>query len=139
MFSGMSTHSVDSKGRIVLPAKFREALGDSFYVAKGFKTNCIQVMSKERFDEINEKIMELPANKVIALQYAFTATAAEVTPNASGRIQLPQTLRELAGIEGDAVVIGMNKCIEIWNFEKYKEFTASLSDVLDEALDMLRL
>ena len=139
MFSGMSTNSVDSKGRIVLPAKFREALGESFYVAKGFKTNCIQVMSKERFDEINEKIMELPANKMMALQYAFTATASEVAPNASGRIQLPQTLRELAKIEGEAVVIGMNKCIEIWNLEEYKKFTASLSDVLDEALDMLRL
>ena len=139
MFSGMSTNSVDSKGRIVLPAKFRDALGESFYVAKGFKTDCIQVMSKERFDEINEKIMELPANKMMALQYAFTATASEVTPNASGRIQLPQALRELAKIEGEAVVIGMNKCIEIWNLEEYKKFTASLSDVLDEALDMLRL
>ena len=96
MFSGMSNHSVDAKGRIVLPAKFREELGESFYIARGFGNPCIQAMSKEQFDVLSSRIMELPADKAMALQYSFTATAVEVAPNASGRVMLPQALREFA-------------------------------------------
>ena len=98
MFSGMSNHAVDAKGRIVLPAKFREELGSSFYIARGFGNACIQAMSTEEFGKLSAKIMELPADKAMALQYAFTATAVEVSPNASGRVMLPQALREYAVI-----------------------------------------
>ena len=62
MFSGMSNHSVDSKGRIVLPAKFREELGESFYIARGFGNACIQAMSTEQFNSISAKILELLAD-----------------------------------------------------------------------------
>ena len=72
MFSGMSNHSIDAKGRIVLPAKFREELGESFYLARGFGNECVQVLSKEQFNAISEKIQALPANKAMALQYVFT-------------------------------------------------------------------
>ena len=60
MFSGMSNHSIDAKGRVVLPAKFRDELGDTFYVAQGFGTPCIQVMSKEVFEHFCSQIMQLP-------------------------------------------------------------------------------
>lgn len=109
MFSGMSNHSIDAKGRIVLPAKFREELGETFYIARGFGNRCIQVMSIDEFNSISAKIQELPADKAMALQYTFTATAVEVSPNAQGRVIIPQTLREFAEIESDALVIGMNK------------------------------
>ena len=79
MFLGTSDHSIDAKGRIVLPAKFREELGDTFYIAKGFDSPCVQVMSTEQFERIIANIKELPADKARALQYAFTATAAEVS------------------------------------------------------------
>ncbi len=139
MFSGMSNHSVDSKGRIVLPAKFREALGERFYLARGFGNACIQAMSAEQFDAISARILELPADKAMALQYTFTATAVEVSPNASGRVMIPQTLREFAGIEGDALVIGMNNRIEIWSGKRFEQFVDSQKDVITEALGMLRL
>ena len=139
MFSGMSNHSVDSKGRIVLPAKFREALGERFYLARGFGNACIQAMSAEQFDAISARISELPADKAMALQYTFTATAVEVSPNASGRVMIPQTLREFAGIEGDALVIGMNNRIEIWSGKRFEQFVDSQKDVITEALGMLRL
>lgn len=139
MFSGMSNHSVDSKGRIVLPAKFREELGESFYIARGFGNDCIQAMSKEQFDSISERIQELPVKKAMALQYSFTATAVEVSPNASGRVMLPQALREFAEIEGDALVIGMDNRIEIWSAKRFEEFIESQKDTIAEALDMLRL
>lgn len=139
MFSGMSNHSVDSKGRIVLPAKFREELGERFYLARGFGNACIQAMSAEQFDAISARILELPADKAMALQYTFTATAVEVSPNASGRVMIPQTLREFAGIEGDALVIGMNNRIEIWSSKRFEQFVDSQKDVITEALGMLRL
>ena len=75
MFSGMSNNSIDAKGRVVLPAKFRDELGETFYVAQGFGTPCIQVMSKEVFEHFCSQIMQLPANKAMILQYTFTATA----------------------------------------------------------------
>ena len=139
MFSGMSNHSVDAKGRIVLPAKFREELGESFYIARGFGNPCIQAMSKEQFDVLSSRIMELPADKAMALQYSFTATAVEVAPNASGRVMLPQALREFAKIEGDALVIGMNNRIEIWSGKRFEQFIESQKDTIAEALTMLRL
>ncbi|MBQ1453120.1 MAG: division/cell wall cluster transcriptional repressor MraZ [Ruminococcus sp.] len=139
MFSGMSNHSVDAKGRIVLPAKFREELGESFYIARGFGNPCIQAMSKEQFDVLFSRIMELPADKAMALQYSFTATAVEVAPNASGRVMLPQALREFAKIEGDALVIGMNNRIEIWSSKRFEQFIESQKDTIAEALTMLRL
>ena len=139
MFSGMSNHSVDAKGRIVLPAKFREELGESFYIARGFGNPCIQAMSKEQFDVLSSRIMELPADKAMALQYSFTATAVEVAPNASGRVMLPQALREFAKIEGDALVIGMNNRIEIWSSKRFEQFIESQKDTIAEALTMLRL
>ena len=139
MFSGMSNHSVDSKGRIILPAKFREELGNSFFVARGFGNTCIQAMSAEQFNAISQKILELPADKAMALQYTFTATAVEVTPNASGRVMLPQALREFAGIEGDALVIGMNNRIEIWSGKRFEQFIESQKETIAEALTLLKL
>ena len=138
MFSGMSNHSVDTKGRIVLPAKFREELGESFIIARGFGNACIQAMSAEQFGKLSAKIMELPADKAMALQYTFTATAVEVSPNASGRVMIPQTLREFAGIEGDALVIGMNNRIEIWSSKRFEQFVDPKGHIA-EALTLLRL
>ena len=139
MFSGMSNHSIDAKGRIVLPAKFREELGESFYLARGFGNECVQVLSKEQFNAISKKIQALPANKAMALQYVFTASAVEVTPNAQGRVIIPQTLRDFAGLEGEALVIGMNTRLEIWSKKKFDSFMASQNDVISEALALLTL
>lgn len=139
MFSGMSNHSIDSKGRIVLPVKFREELGDTFYLAKGFGNSCIQAMSVQRFEEINEKILALPADKAMVLQYTFSATAVAVSPNGQGRVIIPQALREFADIKDDAIVIGMNNRIEIWSKSKFDVFIASQQDNIAEALSMLRL
>ncbi len=139
MFSGMTNHSIDSKGRIVLPAKFREELGESFYLARGFGNRCVQAMSTEQFNALCDKIMKLPADKAMALQYTFSATAVQVTPNAQGRVGIPQNLREFAGIEDDALVIGMNTRVEIWSQIKFDEFMASQKDTIAEALTMLTL
>lgn len=137
MFIGMTNHSIDSKGRIVLPAKFREELGETFYVLRCLDTPGIQVMSAEDYKSINEQISALPMHKARLLQYTFAATASEVTPNAQGRIMIPQPLRDYAGIEDEAIVIGMYDHLEIWNREKYEEYRASNSGDFSEALEAL--
>ena len=82
MFSGMTNHSIDAKGRIVLPAKFREQLGETYYLARGFGNKCIQVMSSEQFNAMCEKILALPANSPWLFNTPLTLLAVEVTPNA---------------------------------------------------------
>ena len=138
MFTGTSFHSIDSKGRIVLPLKFREELGEAFYITKGF-TDCVQVMSKEQFEHLRQQIRMLPANSAMSLQYVMISPAVEVSPNSQGRIPIPQTLRETAGLEKDAVVVGMDTRVEIWDKERFDKFILSQQQNLNEALGMLRL
>ena len=138
MFSGMSVHSVDAKGRIVLPQRFREALGDEFYVTNGFSNN-IQIMSVEEFNRLKDQIRELPAKSAMALQYVLLSAATLVSPNSQGRIQLPQKLREDSAIEGEAVVVGMDTRIEVWNKERFDRFIDDKKKDLDDALQLLRI
>ena len=120
-----------------MPAKFRDELGETFYVAQGFGTPCIQVMSKEVFEHFCSQIMQLPANKAMILQYTFTATAVEVSPNSQGRVQLPQTLRENAKLDSDALVIGLNNRIEIWSKSVFEDYVNSQKDQLADAVGSL--
>lgn len=138
MFSGMSVHSVDAKGRIVLPQRFREALGEEFYVTNGFSSN-IQIMSVEEFNRLKDQIRELPAKSAMALQYVLLSAATLVSPNSQGRIQLPQKLREDSAIEGEAVVVGMDTRIEVWNKERFDQFIDDKKKDLDDALSLLRI
>ena len=138
MFSGMSVHSVDAKGRIVLPQRFREALGEEFDVTNGVSIN-IQIMSVEEFNRLKDQIRELPAKSALALQYVLLSAATLVSPNSQGRIQLPQKLREDSAIEGEAVVVGMDTRIEVWNKERLDQFIDDKKKDLDDALQLLRI
>lgn len=138
MFSGKSIHSIDSKGRIVLPAKFREELGNEFYLVQGFDNCCIQAMSVELYESICAKILELPANYSRALQYTFSGTAQNVSPNAQGRVLIPLSLRQFAMISDEALVIGMNNRIEIWNKEKFDEFMGTQQGNIAQAMLLLK-
>jgi MraZ protein len=138
MFSGMSVHSVDAKGRIILPLKFREELGEEFYITSGFSDN-VQIMSVDEFNRLREQIRQLPANKALALQYLLLSAATLVKPNSQGRIQIPQKLREDSFIEGEAVVVGMDTRIEVWNKDKFDEFMADQKkEFIGDALELLR-
>ena len=142
MFTGITYQSMDSKGRVILPQKFRDELGDSFYVTNGFndKFRCIQIMSVDQFDRLRNQIRELPAVRALKLQYILVAPATEVSPNSQGRVQIPQALREGAGFKKDLVVLGMDTRIEVWDKEAYDEFMReTMQESFDEALELLRL
>ncbi|MBR2280076.1 MAG: division/cell wall cluster transcriptional repressor MraZ [Ruminococcus sp.] len=138
MFSGITSNNIDSKGRIVLPARFREELGDSFIITRGF-LDCIQVLSIPEFEGLRKKIKEMPANMALKLQYRIVATAVEVSPNSQGRISIPANLRKAAGLEKTAAVVGMDSRVEIWNEDKFNEMVSTNDETMGAALELLML
>ncbi len=139
MFLGTSDHNLDSKGRVILPAEYREELGESFYVTMGFH-RCVQVMSVAEFDRLRDQIRQLPADKALALQYLLISPAKSVSPNAQGRISIPQKLREDLGLCGEVTVVGMDTRVEIWDKATFDAFMEQQKQAsVKEALELLRL
>ena len=142
MFTGMSFPNLDSKGRVVLPQKFREQLGETFYITAGFDHEfpCVQIMSASQFEHLLAQIRELPASKALKLQYSIIAPSEEVSVNSQGRLQIPQALRESANLTKELAVLGMDKRIEIWDKATYDAFMKKQREesYLD-ALELLRL
>lgn len=139
MFLGTSDHALDTKGRVILPSKFREELGESFYITKGFE-NCVQVLSVDEFDRLRAQIRQLPADKALSLQYLLISPATLVTPNSQGRVVISQKLREEAGLSGEVTVVGMDSRIEIWDKAAFAAFMERQKQAsIKEALELLRL
>ena len=106
MFMGEYNHTIDAKGRLIVPSKFREALGDTFVVTKGLD-GCLFVYDNEEWQAFEEKLRSLPITNKEARQFArfFLAGAAEVEVDKQGRILVPNILREFAQISKDVVLI----------------------------------
>lgn len=139
MFLGTSDHSLDAKGRVILPSKFREELGESFYITKGFE-KCVQVLSVDEFDRLRAQIRALPADKALSLQYLLISPATLVSPNSQGRVSISQKLREDAGLSSEVTVVGMDSRIEIWDKAEFAAFMEQQKQAsVKEALELLRL
>lgn len=112
---GEFLHTIDNKGRLILPAKFREELGDTFVITKGLD-NCLFIYSKAEWAVIEEKVKKLPLAKPEARAFVrfFFSGAAEVECDRQGRVLLPNNLREFGGLDKDVVVIGVSSRIEVW-------------------------
>ena len=116
MFMGEYSHTIDAKGRIIVPAKFRESLGDNFVVTKGLD-NCLFVYTSEDWRKFEEKLRTLPLTNKDARKFTrfFLAGAAEMEIDKQGRILIPSVLREFAALEKDVVLVGVGSRIEIWD------------------------
>ena len=122
MFMGEYNHSVDAKGRLIVPSKFREQLGNEFVVTKGLD-GCLFVYSQEEWTNIEEKFKQVSLTTKDARKFSrfFFAGAATVEVDKQGRILLPSVLREFAGLEKDIVSVGVLSRIEIWSKDKWQE------------------
>jgi len=122
MFMGRYNHTIDPKGRLSIPSKYRETLGDEFVVSKGMD-GCLFVYADEDWKVFEAKLASLPLINQEARQFArfFLSGAQYVTVDKQGRILMPQDLREFAGLEKDVVLAGMGGRIEIWSLEKWNE------------------
>ena len=137
MLIGQYQHNIDAKNRVIVPAKFREDLGERFYVTKGLD-GCLFVLSEEGWKRLQDKIVAMPMSKARQLQRFFFSGAAEVEPDKQGRILIPQPLRDYASIEKDVTFIGTGDRAEIWSTECWTQFNDNLTeDSIAEAMDAL--
>lgn len=121
MFMGEYNHSIDAKGRIIVPAKFRETLGDEFVVTLGLD-GCLFVYPNEEWLNFVSELKNLPGSKEARqLQRYFMAGAASCEVDKQGRILIPTKLRIQAGLEKEVVFIGVLSKIEIWSKERWEE------------------
>ena len=136
MFMSEYNHTVDTKGRLIVPSKFREQLGDEFVVTKGMD-GCLFVYANEDWSAFEQKLTSLPLINKEARKFArfFLAGAAQVEVDKQGRILLPANLREFAGLEKDVVLVGVGSRIEIWSRENWENMEAD-SDMDDIAATM---
>ena len=110
--TGTYEHSIDAKGRLFIPAKLREELGVTFYLAMGVDA-CLAIYPQSTWDRFTEKFSSLPMSQSAAMRPLF-ANASKCELDSQGRIVVPQKLRKYAGLEKDAVIIGVNDRAEIW-------------------------
>jgi MraZ protein len=123
MFYGEYQHTVDIKGRVTVPSKFKEGLGETFIVTKGLD-NCLFAYSKEEWANLEAKLKALPFTDkdVRAFVRFFFAGAAECVVDKQRRFLIPQNLRDYAGLEKDIYVIGVSTRVEIWDKEKWDNY-----------------
>ncbi len=122
MFMGEYNHTIDAKGRLIVPAKFREQLGSEFVVTKGLD-GCLFVYSNEEWKHIEDKFREIPLTTKDARKFSrfFFAGAAVCEVDKQGRILLPANLREYAAIEKDVVSVGVLNRVEIWSKDRWMD------------------
>ena len=115
--TGTYEHSIDAKGRLFIPAKLREELGVTFDLAMGVD-ECLAIYPQETWNRFTEKFASLPMSQSAAMRPLF-ANASKCELDSQGRIVIPQKLRKYAGLEKDAVIIGVNDRAEIWSAETW--------------------
>ena len=140
MLIGEYSHSIDAKGRIIVPAKFRTELGERFIVTKGFD-GCLYGYSLEEWKSIEEKVKTLPlvtGKDARNFTRFFFSSAIECELDSQGRILISQGLREFAELEKDIVTIGVSSRIEIWSKSKWEAYNEEQdSDDIAEKMSFL--
>ncbi|MGA1024247.1 MAG: division/cell wall cluster transcriptional repressor MraZ, partial [Aquiluna sp.] len=123
MLLGTHTPKLDDKGRIILPAKFRDELSAGVVVTRG-QERCLYVFSKSEFESVHEKIRQAPVTSEEARKYLrlFLSGAADDTPDKQGRVLVPQLLRDYAGLTKELVIIGVGSRAEIWDAASWQHY-----------------
>ncbi|UOQ85481.1 division/cell wall cluster transcriptional repressor MraZ [Gracilibacillus salinarum] len=140
MFMGEYQHNIDTKGRIIVPSKFRENLGDQFVVTRGLD-QCLFAYPMDEWHQLEEKLKKLPLTKKDARAFTrfFFSGAVECELDKQGRINIPAPLRKYAGIEKECAVIGVSNRVEFWAEEKWNEFVdvseESFAEIAENMMD----
>ena len=126
---GTHTPKLDEKGRLILPAKFRDELGDGVVITRG-QERCLYVFSTKEFASVHDKIRQAPVTNEEARRYlrVFLSGATDETPDKQGRVLLPQLLRDYANHSKELVIIGVGARAEIWDAQTWNEYLARNED-----------
>jgi len=129
MFLGEYVHTIDEKGRLTIPAKFRGNLATGLVVTR-WLDRCLVIYPMETWRVLKERIAGLPWTDRAARDFRrlVYASAADTVPDGQGRINIPQPLREYAGLDGQAVIVGCDSYIEVWNPEAWAEVRARVEE-----------
>ena len=137
MLIGEYRPSIDAKGRVNFPSKFREDLGDSFIITKTVGDKCLTAYSMNEWKKFEEKMASYPTTMVKAIQRTVFPGATCVEPDKQGRVLIPQTLRDYAEIGvGEILVVGLSNRAEIWNEANWN---ANISAVSDEDMSKVMM
>ncbi|HZJ83213.1 MAG TPA: division/cell wall cluster transcriptional repressor MraZ [Clostridia bacterium] len=123
MFIGEYKHTLDPKGRVIMPSKFRENLGEQFVATKGLD-GCLFVYPQDEWKELERKLRTLPLTSKDARAFTrfFFSGATECELDKQGRILLPANLREYADLNKDLAIIGVSGRLEIWSLERWNDY-----------------
>ena len=139
MLIGEYEHTLDAKGRIIMPSKLREDIGEKFIITKGLD-GCLFAFSIEEWKKFEEKLRTLPISNKDARNFSrfFFAGAIDCEIDKQGRFLISSNLREFAGLEKEVVIVGMDSRLEIWSKEKWINFEEDISaDEIAEKMEML--
>ncbi|MBR4335038.1 MAG: division/cell wall cluster transcriptional repressor MraZ [Clostridia bacterium] len=120
-FVGEYEHTLDAKNRVFMPARFREQLGESFFVTRKMNKNCLAVYTTEKMDQIADLINGFPDSEVSEIKEFLFSKSVQASPDSNGRIVLPQQILDYASIERDVVIIGAGDHIQIWSASLWHE------------------
>lgn len=138
MLLGEYQHSIDGKGRVILPAKLREEIGEQCIATKGLE-KCLFVYPKQEWSTIENKLKQLPLAKAEARAFVrfFFSGAAELECDKQGRVLVPANLREYAALDKDIVIIGVLNRIEIWDKAVWEEYTNQIGPTVNDIAEHL--
>ena len=138
MLLGEYQHSIDAKGRVILPAKFREEIGDNCIATKGLE-KCLFVYPRQEWSILESKLKQLPLAKAEARAFVrfFFSGAAELECDKQGRVLVPSNLREHAALDKDIVIIGVLNRIEIWDKATWEDYNNQISPTVTEIAEHL--
>ena len=138
MLIGEYNHNIDTKGRLIIPSKFREELGDNFIITKGFD-NCLFVFPENEWKEFGDKLAQLPMSQknARAMTRFFFGSAVEGDLDKQGRVLLSSALRSHAGLEKEVVLVGTRNRVEIWDKARWDADNAENCENMEEITENL--
>ena len=137
MFMGEYHHTIDDKGRITIPSKLRDELGEEFIVTKGLD-GCLFIYPKDEWNNIAKKYKDLPNTKDARNYLRFFLSGAVVSVfDKQGRINITQPLIRYADLTKDCIIIGVNERLEIWSKDRWEEFLSNNEDTISDIADKL--
>lgn len=138
MFMGEFEHAIDAKGRLIIPAKFRDQLGFKFVVTRGMD-GCLFGYPITQWELLEKKLSELPLTKKDARSFVrfFYSAATECEFDKQGRINIPATLREHAGLTKKCVIVGVSNRFEIWSEDRWNTFADEAEDNFDDIAEKM--
>lgn len=138
MFMGEFQHTIDTKGRLFMPARFREDLGDRFVLTKGLD-GCLFVYPLKEWSALEQKIRSLPVTMKDARAFSrfLFAGATECEVDKQGRILVPANLREYAGLDKETMIIGVSSRVEVWSASRWQEYNETAAGSLEEIAEKI--